>query len=81
MPIKELWSIYINRHVYKNLRRQLAVSNCDKQTAVAMADVEEKVEYEVEWKGGAARDMDNAADRFRASANAIGKKVRPRYGP
>lgn len=26
-----------------------------------MTDVEEKVEYEVEWKGGAARDMDNAA--------------------
>jgi hypothetical protein len=46
-----------------------------------MADVEEKVEYEVEWKGGAARDMDNAADRFRAGANAIGKKVRPRQGP
>lgn len=39
-----------------------------------MADVEEKAEYEVEWKGGAARDMDNAADRFRAGANAIGKK-------
>jgi len=56
----------------------LAVSNCDKQTAVAMADVEEKFEYEVEWKGGAARDMDNAVDRFRAGAKAIGKKVRPR---
>jgi len=23
MPIKELWSMYINSHVYKNLRRQL----------------------------------------------------------
>lgn len=46
-----------------------------------MADVEEKAEYEVEWKGGAARDMDNAADRFRAGANAIGKKVSPRQGP
>lgn len=46
-----------------------------------MAGVEEKVEYEVEWKGGAARDMDNAADRFSARANAIGKKVRPRQGP
>jgi hypothetical protein len=45
-----------------------------------MADVEEKVEYEVEWKRGAARDMDNAADRFRAGANAIGKKVRPPTG-
>lgn len=46
-----------------------------------MAYVEEKAEYEVEWKGGAARDMDNAADRFSAGANAIGKKVRPRQGP
>ena len=46
-----------------------------------MTDFEEKVEYEVEWKGGAARDMDNAADRSRAGANAIGKKVRPRQGP
>jgi hypothetical protein len=46
-----------------------------------MADVEEKVEYEVEWKGGAARDIDNAADRFRAGANAIAKKVRLRQGP
>lgn len=55
--------------------------NSDKQTAVAMADVEEKVEYEVEWKGGAASDIDNAADRFRAGAKAIGKKVRPRPGP
>ena len=26
-----------------------------------MADVEVNVEYEVEWTGGAARDMDNAA--------------------
>jgi hypothetical protein len=46
-----------------------------------MADVEEKVEYEVEWKGGAASDMDNGADRFRVGAKAIGKKVRPRQGP
>jgi hypothetical protein len=78
MPIKELWSMYINSHVYKNLRRQFGwVYNSDKQTLVAMADVEEKIEYGVDWKGGAACDMDSAADRFRAGANAIGKKVRP----
>ncbi|MDQ4015185.1 MAG: hypothetical protein M3136_05420 [Thermoproteota archaeon] len=46
-----------------------------------MADVEEKVEYEVEWKGGTAPDMESAADRFRASAKAIDRKVRPRQGP
>jgi hypothetical protein len=46
-----------------------------------MADVEEKVEHEVEWKGGTAPDTDSAADRFRASAKAIGRKVRPRQGP
>lgn len=46
-----------------------------------MTDVEEKVEYEVKWKGGAAREMDSAADRVRPGANAIGKKVRPRQGP
>lgn len=46
-----------------------------------MTDFEEKVKYEAEWKGSAARDMDNAADRSRAGANAIAKKVRPRQGP
>jgi hypothetical protein len=46
-----------------------------------MGDVKGKIEYEVEWKGGAARYMDNRADRFRAGANTIGKKVRPRQGP
>jgi hypothetical protein len=46
-----------------------------------MADVEEKVEYDVEWKGGTAPDMDSAADRFRAGSNTIGRKVRPRQGP
>ena len=39
-----------------------------------MADVEEKVEYEVEWKGLTASDTYSVADRFRAGANAIGKK-------
>jgi hypothetical protein len=46
-----------------------------------MGDVKGKVEYEVEWKGCAERYMDNGADRFRAGANTIGKKVRPRQGP
>ena len=46
-----------------------------------MVDVKGKVEYNVESKGGAARYMDNGADRFRAGANTIGKKVRPRQGP
>ena len=46
-----------------------------------MADVEEKVEYEVEWKGAAASDMDNGADRFRAGSNTRSKKLRPRQGP
>jgi hypothetical protein len=46
-----------------------------------MDDVEEKVEYEVEWKGGSASDMDNGAYRLRAGSNTIGKKVRPRQGP
>ena len=55
--------------------------NSDKQAALAMGDVKGKVEYEVEWKGGAASDMDNGADRFRAGSNTIGKKVRPRQGP
>jgi hypothetical protein len=46
-----------------------------------MADVEEKVEYEVEWKGLTASDTYSVADRFRAGAKAIGRKVRPRQGP
>lgn len=46
-----------------------------------MGDVKGKVEYKVEWKGGAASDMDNGADRFRAGSNTISKKVRPRQGP
>ena len=74
--------MHINNHVYKNLRRQFGyVYNSDKQTAVAMADVEEKVEYEVEWKGGTAPDTDSVAVRFRACAKAIGRMVRPQQGP
>ena len=46
-----------------------------------MADVEEKGEYEIESKGGTAPDTDSVADRFRASAKAIDRKVRPRQGP
>jgi hypothetical protein len=41
-----------------------------------MADLDEKIEYEVERKGGAAPDMDKGADRFKAGAKEIGKKVR-----
>ena len=40
-----------------------------------MGDVKGKVEYEVEWKRGAASDMDNGADRLRAGSNTIGKKI------
>jgi hypothetical protein len=40
-----------------------------------MADEEEKVEYKVERKTGASHDMDNAADKMKAGAKAMGKKV------
>ena len=40
-----------------------------------MVDLEEKVEYNVERKSGAADDMDNAADKVKAGAKAMGKKV------
>jgi hypothetical protein len=40
-----------------------------------MVDLEEKVEYKVERKSGAADDMDNAADKVKAGAKAMGKKV------
>ncbi|HEX2471470.1 MAG TPA: hypothetical protein VHJ59_01840 [Nitrososphaera sp.] len=53
----------------------MAVYKSDKETAIAMVNVEEKVEYKVERKSGAAPDMDNAADMFKAGAKAMGKKV------
>jgi hypothetical protein len=41
-----------------------------------MVDVEEKkVEYKVERKGDAEHKMDNAADKVKAGAKAMGKKV------
>jgi hypothetical protein len=40
-----------------------------------MADEEEKVEYKVERKTRASDDMDNAADKMKAGAKAMGKKV------
>lgn len=40
-----------------------------------MVDEEEKVEYKVERKSGAEDDMDNAADKVKAGAKAMGKKV------
>lgn len=40
-----------------------------------MVDLEEKVEYKVERKSGAADDMDNAVDKVKAGAKAMGKKV------
>jgi hypothetical protein len=40
-----------------------------------MVDVEEKVEYKVEKKSGAEHDIANAADKVKAGAKAMGKKV------
>lgn len=40
-----------------------------------MVNEEEKVEYKVERKSGAEHDMDNAADKMKAGAKAMGKKV------
>jgi hypothetical protein len=40
-----------------------------------MVDVEYKVEYKVEKKSGAEYDINNAADKVKAGAKAMGKKV------
>ena len=40
-----------------------------------MVDVEEKVEYKVERKSDAADDTESAADKMKAGAKAMGKKV------
>ena len=40
-----------------------------------MVDAEEKVEYKVEKKSGAEHDIANAADKVKAGAKAMGKKV------
>ena len=50
------------------------VSKSDMETAIAMVDVEEKVEYMVERKSGAERNMDNAADKVKAGAKAMARK-------
>ena len=47
----------------------------DKETAIAMVDVEEKVEYKVETKSEAAYDTENTVDKVKAGAKAMGKKV------
>lgn len=67
--------MYINSYDYKILQGNLAVYKCDKETAIAMINVEGEVEYKVEWKSGAAPDIDNAADMFKVGAKAMGKKV------
>ena len=40
-----------------------------------MVDEEEKVEYKVERKSGTAQGTENAADKMKAGAKAMGKKV------
>jgi hypothetical protein len=40
-----------------------------------MVDVEKKIEYKVERKNGAADDMDNAADKMKAGAKAMGERI------
>jgi hypothetical protein len=44
------------------------------ETASAMVDVEEKVEYKVERKSGAERDMDDAVDKVKAGAKSNGQE-------
>jgi hypothetical protein len=41
-----------------------------------MVDVGEKVDYKVEKKSGAEHEIDNTADKVKAAAKAMGKKVR-----
>lgn len=61
---------------YKNLRNQFFyVHESDNGAAIAMVDVEEKVEYKVERKNDAADEMCNAADKAKAGAKAMGKKL------
>jgi hypothetical protein len=76
LAIKELGSIHIEIHVCKNLSRQFAqVYKSDKETAIAMSDIEEKVEYKVERKSDRDRDLGDAGDKVKAGAKAMGKKV------
>jgi hypothetical protein len=47
----------------------------DKETAIAMVDVEEKVKYKVDKKSGAEHDIANTADKVKTGAKAMGEKV------
>ena len=40
-----------------------------------MIDIEEKVEYKVERKSAIEQDTENAGDKVKAGAKAMGKKV------
>ena len=40
-----------------------------------MIDIEERVEYKVERKSGIEQDTENARDKVKAGAKAMGKKV------
>ena len=40
-----------------------------------MIDIEEKVEYKVEEKSGIEQDTENAGEKVKAGAKAMGKKV------
>lgn len=48
------------------------------ETAMTMTDieVEKKVEFKVDKKTEAERDMEDAADKVRAGAKAVGNKIR-----
>jgi hypothetical protein len=66
----------MKNYIYKNLIRGFfKVHKFDKETAIAMVDIEEKVEYNVDRKSGTAHDMENAGDKVKAGAKAMGKKV------
>jgi hypothetical protein len=76
LAIKELGSLHIEIHVCKNLSGQFAqVYKSDKETAIAMSDIEEKVEYKVERKSDRDRDLGDLGDKVKAGAKAMGKKV------
>jgi hypothetical protein len=45
------------------------------ENALAMVDVEEKVESKVERKSSAERELDDAADKVKAGVKAMGKNL------
>jgi hypothetical protein len=67
--------MYIKNSIYKNLIQDFFKVYNLNETALAMVDVEQKVEYEVERKSGTAHDTENAGDKLKARAKAMGKKV------